>query len=618
MRRPRVLIVGAGLAGTATAIRLLRFARKPLEIVLLERRHDYRYAGVAYHRDGNPWDHVFNIQAGRMSAFREDVNDFVRWANHEADRCGWPAPWADFTFVEHGPAPRRIYHDYLTDRITEARLEACPDVELVEAEGEAVDLDVRAHHVVATIRQLSGDGTAHTRTLTADHVILATGMELKQPAFATDVLGHEAFIRHPYSTDGVRRLLAAPADADVVIVGTVLSAYDSAALLLRQGHTGAIHLVSASGARPRAYPETHQHEVVQLPAPAVLFEPYRNRAEFLARVRTGWEAACATVIRDHPGMDRRIVTERVAKAWEPYLPLAIEQIPTDELRRLLDEFSTQIASLRVGAVQYTTSIVERAMSCEHGSVEVVVGKIERVRPAESGRLDVFVATQAATRVIPADLVVCNFGRETDYTHVDSPLWASLVANQLVAPHQRTGRGIEVDDRGTALRPDGEPVEMLSAIGVMREGDEIVRNGRTGAFAFNLAAIKNHSIVVAAHVIERLELHCDGSARHAAAEHRRASSADETIRAAFEQAVSLEVRRLAARSRAERERLDARLRTHLRSSDHRLDAVPVAGRCQLMRAAVNQAAVERLTDVSVTPRQLRRQLGITNDEDAEGS
>jgi uncharacterized NAD(P)/FAD-binding protein YdhS len=616
MRRPRVLIVGAGLAGTATAIRLLRFARRPLEIVLLERRHDYRYAGVAYHRDGNPWDHVFNIQAGRMSAFREDVNDFVRWANHEADRRDWPAPWKDFAFVEHGPAPRRIYHDYLTDRIAEARLEAYPGVELVEAEGEAVDLDLRADHVETSIRQPSGKDATRPRTLTADHVILATGMELKQPAFAADVLDHEAFVRHPYSTDGVRRLLATPADARVVVVGTVLSAYDSVALLLRQGHTGTIHLVSKSGTTPRAYPEDHQHGVVQLPAPELLFEPYRDRTEFLARVQTEWDAACATVTRDHPDMDRRIVSERVAKAWEPYLARVIEQIPTDALRRLLDEFSTQIASLRVGAVPYTTSVVEHAMSSDHGSVEVVVGRIERVRPAESGRLDVVVATRPHPRVIPADLVVCNFGRETDYTNVDSALWTSLVADQLVTPHQRTGRGIEIDNRGTPLRPDGEPIEMLSAIGVMREGDEIVRNGRTGAFAFNLAAIKNHSIVVAAHVIERLELHCDVPARHAATEHHRAFAADQTTCAAFEQAVSMEVRRLAARSRAEREHLDTQLEAQLRAN-HRFHAVLTDGRRQLMRAAVNQAAVQRLTDVSVTPRQLRRQLGITSEEAAEG-
>ncbi|WP_194922342.1 FAD/NAD(P)-binding protein, partial [Catenulispora rubra] len=149
---PRILVVGAGLAGTATAIRLLCFARGPLEVVLLERRADYRCAGVAYHRDGNPWDHVFNVQAGRMSAFREDVLDFVRWANVEADRSGWPAPWADFEFVEQGPAPRRIFQDYLAERLAQARREALVGVVLVEADGEAVDLDVRGDGVEVTVR----------------------------------------------------------------------------------------------------------------------------------------------------------------------------------------------------------------------------------------------------------------------------------------------------------------------------------------------------------------------------------------------------------------------------------------------------------------------------------
>src|ERR1044072_7955013 len=99
----RVLIVGAGLGGTATAIRLLQFAREPVEIVLMERRAEYRHAGVAYHRESNHWHHVFNIQAGRMSAFREDVDDFVAGANHEADRTDWPPEWRSFTFTESGP-----------------------------------------------------------------------------------------------------------------------------------------------------------------------------------------------------------------------------------------------------------------------------------------------------------------------------------------------------------------------------------------------------------------------------------------------------------------------------------------------------------------------------------
>ena len=562
-----------------------------------------------------------------MSAFREDVDDFVRWANHEADRQHWPAPWTDFAFVEHGPAPRRIYHDYLTDRMAEARREAYLGVDLTEAEGEAVDLSVHTDHVEATIRHIAGSDTGQTSTLTADHVVLATGMELKWPAFAGDVLAHEAFIRHPYSTDGVRRLLATPPQASVIIVGTVLSAYDSAALLLRQGHTGTIHLVSRSGATPRAYPGHHQHGVVQLPVPARLLEPYRNREEFLARLQTEWAAACAAVRNEYPEVDGMVVTERVAKAWEPHLPMIIDRVPTDELRSLLDDFGTQIATFRVGAVQYTTSVVEQAMSSDHGCVEVVIGKVEQVEPVGASRLAVTVAAPASRRVILADLVVCNFGRESDYTQVGSPLWRNLLAKHLVTPHERTGRGIEIDDRGTPLRPDGEPIIPLSAIGVMREGDEIVRNGRSGAFAFNLAAIKNHSIVVAAHLIERLELHCDGAAGRAAADRCRALAADESTRPAFEEAVSLEVRRLATRSRDERRRLDDRLEAHLRSTNifpASKTASKTAGKTasqpdgpgHLIRAAVNQAAVKRLTDISVTPRQLRRQLRITTDEDAE--
>ena len=64
----RIVIVGAGLAGTATAIRLLQFAREPVEIILVERRPEYRNAGVAYHPESNPWQHVSGLSALATSA----------------------------------------------------------------------------------------------------------------------------------------------------------------------------------------------------------------------------------------------------------------------------------------------------------------------------------------------------------------------------------------------------------------------------------------------------------------------------------------------------------------------------------------------------------------------
>jgi uncharacterized NAD(P)/FAD-binding protein YdhS len=616
-----VLIVGAGLAGTATAIRLLRFARRPLEIVLLERRSEYRSAGVAYHRDGNPWDHVFNIQAGRMSVFREDVHDFVRWANLEADRRGWPAPWAELEFVEQGPAPRRIFQDYLIDRLAEARREACPGVVLVEEDGEAVDMELRSAGVEVTVRQPSADdveagqGGPEPTVMFAEHVVLATGLELRESPFGAEVLAHPCFVRNPHSASGVRKLVALPPDATVAIVGSVLSAYDSAGLLLRQGHTGRIHLISKTGTMFRTYPGGHEHRVLQLPCPKALLEPYRNREEFLARVRTEWETACSSVVRDHPEVDPVVVAERVAKAWEPYLPGAIERIPSAELRRLLDEFGTAIAASRVGAVEYTMAIIERAMHPADGSVKLIVGNVERITPTESGRLVVSVAASEERHAIEAELVVSNFGRESDYSRVGQSLWRNLLRRGIAVPHERTGRGVEVDERGALLSRGGEPVGPISAVGVLREGDEIVRNGRTGAFAFNLAAIKNQSIEVAARAVEQLELPEDGLAQNVAQYHGHFSNTEEAARVGFEEAVVLEVRRLATRARSERELLDSRLESCIRSIGE-LPALPMdsSGRDRLMTAVVNRAAVERLTDVSVTPRQLRRQLGIANADD----
>jgi uncharacterized NAD(P)/FAD-binding protein YdhS len=630
--RPRILIVGAGLAGTATAIRLLRFARGPIEVILLERRTDYRHAGVAYHRDGNPWDHVFNVQAGRMSAFREDVLDFVHWANTEADRSGWPEPWSGFEFVEQGPAPRRIFQDYLAERLEQAGREAFPGVVLTEADGDAVDLDVQADGVAVTVRQYALRGQpgagAEPVILSVDEVILATGLELRDPAFAADVLGHASFLRDPYSAAGIRTLAGLAPHATVAIVGSVLSAYDSAALLLRQGHTGPIHLISGSGTIFRTYPSGHEHAVVRLPCPRALLEPYRDRDEFLARLRSEWDAACAAVARDHPGIAPEVVAERVVKAWEPHCPELLEQIPSAELRSLLDEFGTAISALRVSAVEYTMSVIESAMRPADGRLRLVVGRIQAIAPKGPGQLAVTVTSPRDSQVIEADLVVSNFAREPDYDRVRQPLWRSLLAKGLAVPHARTGRGVEVDEHGLVRGRGGEPAGPIFAVGVLREGDEIVRNGRIGAFAFNLATIKNQSIAVAAHALELLELGGLGAERHGEADEEgkagevaeaNLGTIEQADRTGFEEAVVLEVRRLATPARSERELLDARLDALIPSLRGQHAAVVDASRRErLARAAVNRAAVERLTDVSVTPRQLRRQLGLTATDLRRGS
>jgi uncharacterized NAD(P)/FAD-binding protein YdhS len=585
-RPRRVVIVGAGLGGTATAIRFLQFAREPLQVVLIERRPEYRNAGVAYHRAGNHWHHVFNIQAGRMSAFREDVDDFVNWANHEADRTGWPAPWRDFEFTESGPAPRRIYPDYLASRLAEAAREALPGVTLIEADGEVVDVETVTNHAHVVVENLAwppgGEKTGRV-ILEADHVILATGLETRFPAFASRVLDHPSFIRHPYSENGLERVLNAPRDAVVAIVGTLLTAYDLAALLLRGGHAGKIYMISRSGLTLRTYPADHQHRVLNLPAPR-LHGDYEGREQLVRRFRDEWERACATVVREHPEVPAAVVTERVSKSWEPYLPEILERIPSFELQALLDSYGSLLATLRVSAVSYTTEIVDAALGRQ---IALTVGRVEEIRGTDTGRLVLCVAEAAATRIIEADLVISNFGRESDYERVASPLWMNLLRNKTACAHRRTGRGVEVDGRGCLLSPSGGTAGTIWVVGSPREGDEIVRNGRTGAFTFNLAALKNHSVSVAATVLRALESGYD----------EKASGTPDA------EAIRLEVRRMVARRRTDRRVLAAQLDERMRSASTRNGGMRAA------RAAVNAAATERLTDLSVTPRELGSRLGL---------
>lgn len=598
------------MGGTATAIRFLQFAREPLQVVLLERRSEYRNAGVAYHRAGNPWHHVFNIQAGRMSVFREDVDDFVTWANHEADRTDWPPEWSSFEFTESGPAPRRIYPDYLASRLAKAASEALQSVTLIEANGEVVDVEVVTNHDHVVVDNLSlpaGDVATGRVILEADHVILATGLETRVPPFAAQVMDHPSFIRHPYSETGIERVLGLQQDAAVAIVGTLLSAYDAAALLLRRGHLGKIYMISGSGLTLRTYPPDHQHRVLSLPTPQLHGDTYEGREDLVRRLKDEWQRACATVTREYPEVSPAVVTERVSKSWEPYLPEILERIPSFELHALLDSYGSLLATLRVSAVAYTTEVVDVAM-VEGGQVVITVGRVEEIRGTEAGTLVLCVSGQASKQTIEADLVISNFGRESDYERVESTLWVNLLQNKIASSHRRTGRGVEVDGRGNLLGPAGGPSGPISAVGSPREGDEIVRNGRTGAFTFNLAAIKNHSVAVAATVLRQLESCYDNVADDIA--ETAINAPDHGIDTAIANSITLDVRRMAARHRHDRQVLTARLDESLqlvRNVTTQNGGIPLADRA--LRSAVSAAATAKLTDLSVTPRELRSILGL---------
>src|SRR3954453_22794372 len=77
----RVAVIGAGAAGTLTAIHLLRTAMatgRPLEVQLVERRGQHGLGrGVAYGTQDAR--HRLNVPAAGMTALPDEPDHFLRW-----------------------------------------------------------------------------------------------------------------------------------------------------------------------------------------------------------------------------------------------------------------------------------------------------------------------------------------------------------------------------------------------------------------------------------------------------------------------------------------------------------------------------------------------------------
>jgi hypothetical protein len=353
----------------------------------------------------------------------------------------------------------------------------------------------------------------------------------------------------------------------------------------------------------RSYPAEHRHRVLTLPPPQRGGDSYEGREEFIRYLRGEWERACAMVVREHPEESPAVVTERVLKAWEPYLPAILDRVPSADLRALLDSYGSLLAMLRVGVMPYTAGIVDAAIAAG-GPVAVTTGRVDEIRGTEAGTLVVSISGPTGPGSIEADLVISNFGRETDYERTDSRLWRNLLRNGTATAHRRTGRGVEVDVCGYLVGSAGNPSGAVSVVGSPREGDEIIRNGRMGAFTFNLAAIKNHSVEVAATVLCRLET-CYGEGVVTFADAQAPELAE-----AVSYSTMLDVRRMTARGRAYRQVLTASLEDSLRAIQDitiRNGGTPATDRA--LRSVITKAAAAKLTDLSVTPRELRSILGL---------
>ncbi len=427
-----VAIVGGGFSGTMVATHLLR-SGAPVRVILIERLGPFS-GGVAYGtRCGS---HVLNVPVGRMSAFEDDSEHFLRWMRQRDGAC------TGGSFV-----PRPLYGQYLRHVLADAEASAAPGAELERIPGEVVAIRPRpaasGHQVV-----LAGG-----RTILADTAVLAIGnYPPADPAAEGDFGADPRYVRDPWAHDS----LHVQRGDEVLLVGTGLTMLDIALALRDQGHRGVIHAVSRRG----LLPQPHRSSPT---AP-----PHHDRPASIAR----WEPTALGMFRAlrrevAEGASRGIDWREVVTSIRADTPALWGTLSPAERRRFLTHLRPFWETHRHRAAPQTWAGVESMMRA--GQLRVRAARLIRIDAAPEG-LSVELRPRGLNtreRISVARIINCT-GPDTDFSRIREPLVASLRDDGLIRP-DALGLGLETDDRGALLDRAGRVNAGLYLVGPLRKG-----------------------------------------------------------------------------------------------------------------------------------------------------
>lgn len=444
---PTIAIVGGGFSGIMVASNLLRASAadggRPAHVVLIERNPGFE-GGAAYRTDSPR--HLLNVPAGRMSAFPDDPDHFLRWLHERDPRIGG----GDYV-------PRGLYRAYLRAILDASLATAAGRASFDWLEAEAVDLE-RLPGGGYAIHLAGGD------TRFAGAVVLAIGnLPPAHPGLAGHVLRESPF----YVRDPWRGLpLDVEPDEPVLLIGTGLTMLDYALALDEQGHRGTIVAVSRRGLVPQsqlepsagdARPESERRAIVDKLLRDARLDRQRSARGLLRAVRL---VVAGAAVR---GVDWRDVIlclrSRVKDIWH--------RCPEPERARFLRHLRPYWEVVRHRAAP--AAAARFAALRDSGRLVVHAGQLKDVLEDDWGVSVILRSRGAGARaVVRAAKVVNCTGPETRVERADHALLRALVERGLVR-RDPLGLGIATTDEGAAIRADGGASDDLLVVGALNRG-----------------------------------------------------------------------------------------------------------------------------------------------------
>ncbi|WP_454726079.1 MULTISPECIES: FAD/NAD(P)-binding protein [Cupriavidus] len=429
----RIAIVGGGMAGTLTAIRLLRDTRAPLAIQIFEPRAEVG-RGLAYSTPDPA--HYLNGPALNFSLFPEALDDFSLWLTRHGHAAAADAADAF--------APRSVYGDYLQDTLARALAGAAGRATLAHIRTEITDLTIGVPH-----RVRGADG----RAWDADHIVLATGVQPARPALAQDpaLAAAGRYVPDPWQPEALAALAGA---RTVALAGTSLTMLDVVATLERLGFAGTYHAFSRRALLPwLRHGVGPCDDFLGAAGPAARARP--TARDVVRRVRDQCRALTAQ------GQD----WQRVPPALREHIgPLwAAASVP--ERQRFLRHARPFWDNLLHRAAPPTHAVLAAVRA--QGRLQVHAARVTGVEDS-GGRLALRLSR--ALPAVPAvdALVNCTGAEYGWHAGNERALVRNLLARGIVRP-AAAGSGLDGDARGTVFDRGGRAVPGLSALGAPLRG-----------------------------------------------------------------------------------------------------------------------------------------------------
>lgn len=429
MRVIKAGIIGGGLSGSLSVIRLIETFGPNISLVVFEKREKQLNLGVAY--SSALLHQLLNVPAGSMSLYPERPGHFLSWLHAQ----GLEYEAADFV-------PRNLYGKYVKEQFTKLK------------QGHSAQVSVTLSEVV-NMEEVHGkynvtcqDGSVFGEF---DFVFLCTGnfQPADVPNIGHGLLASEMYVSNPWTGSWMQDT---DTRAPVLMVGSGLTMVDQVLSLRKKGHDGKIYVLSRRGLLPQTHHNNGTYKPAEVPDITGLdvIELLRwIRSEVKLAEDTGhtWHSVVDSIRDLIPAIWRNWSLEnkqRFLRHLRPYWEIHRHRVP-------LASFELLQEGIRDGNIILLTGRITRASGNGH---------LCTVSIQKRGGY--------AEQVIEVERIVNCTGPQANLKKINSPLYHAMVETGM-ATHDPLDMGISTDPRGWVLDHRGMTKKKIAVVGPPAKG-----------------------------------------------------------------------------------------------------------------------------------------------------